>query len=161
MNTITYVNVAGPEGYSNIKAWMDKERMQQTLFNPELLDISNDVPTLLNGVVEQIRNLGAVPTGDIQWVQKAKITDPFLQVDDADGEVVVVVKSSGNISMVAQYPNPIIKEEPYTYIGFEGEADGLMAFMEEVNYTAQPDHIVDRITVGEEIPMSVPVPESK
>lgn len=157
MNTITYVTVNGAEGYANINAWSDKQRVNQTLFNPKTLDVSTDVPTMLNGVINQIRELGALPTGDIQWVQRCKVTDPYLQTDDAQGDAVVVVKSSGSISMVLQYPNPESKDTPFTYIGFDGEPNGLMAFMEEVNYTAQPAHIVDHITVGEEIPMSVPI----
>lgn len=146
MDTYTYATVNGAQGHKNVKAWIDKPRKEMQLYAPEvaLTDMA-DVVDILAKIVHDVKDIGAVPAAGIEWMQSTDILDPYIYDEESTGKVHIVLDNTGTISVVAQYRNPANVNEPFTYIGYDGTPEAVMAFMADINFTAHDPEMKSQV----------------
>lgn len=147
MENYVYLSVNGKEGYDNVSAWLNKSRTEKRLYDSEIRQPSDGVMPIMGRIVGSVKTIDAVPVADTEWSQTAPIIDPYT-TDAPDGKLTVVLTHDGDVCAIAQYTNPNAAEEPHTYLGYNGSAAGMMKFMAELNYTAQPADTVEGSTVS-------------
>lgn len=147
MENYVYLSVNGKEGYDNVAAWINMPRTEKRLYDSEAQHMHDGVMPIMSRIVNSVKTIDAVPTADTEWSHTAPIIDPY---DDQapNGTMTVVLAHNGDVCAIAQYTNPNAPDEPHTYLGYNGGAAGMMKFMTELNYTAQPADTVEGATVN-------------
>lgn len=156
MEYCNYIQVNGPEGYNNIKKWLDAPREAKELFViPEQFVASLDVNSQIKMLIQTIYMQNQLLPDNTEWSQSVVVTDPYSEVGNKHGTITAVLCANGDICVIAQYLNPNHPSLPHTYLGYGGSEPGMMKFMKELNYTAQPDDIPDTVTFNNGMKMTM------
>lgn len=147
MENYVYLTVNGKEGYDNVKKWLDAPREAKELFViPEEFVASLDVNSQIKMLIQSMQT--QLPPDNTEWSQSVVVTDPYSEVGNKHGTITAVLCANGDICVIAQYLNPKHPSLPHTYLGYNGSVAGMMKFMTELNYTAQPADTVEGATVS-------------